>query len=90
MRSVRHGRGQRRRSTLKLYTISWGVRHEPHGSYVIERDDDRPVVLYGPMPAALVNEFMTERQAAAREIIDRAITRLNMELPNAQDPPHQN
>jgi len=62
------------------FTISWGVRHEPGGSYVIEHEDDRPVTTYGPMPAAIVGAFMLERQAAVRRVFNRVIERLNDEL----------
>ncbi len=61
---------------MKPYTVSWGVRHEPGGSYVVEQEDDRPITLYGPMPAAITGAFILERQAAVRKVFNRVIERL--------------
>lgn len=64
---------------MNFYEVSWAVRHEPDGSYVVEHEDDRPKVTHGPMPAHLVAAFLRERQAIWRWTFDRAIERLNRE-----------
>ncbi len=55
---------------------TWGVRHEPAGSYVIERENDRPgTVVFGPMPAGMVTAFLAERQKQAGSIILKEMNR---------------
>jgi hypothetical protein len=59
---------------VNFVRYTWGTRHEPGGSYVIEREAERTdCAVFGPMPAELVTKFLAERQDLARSIINREL-----------------
>lgn len=62
---------------MNLYRLTWGVRHDLAGSYIIESEDGYPIVTYGPMPATLVSAFLRERYTMVAATMDRTIKELN-------------
>jgi hypothetical protein len=68
------------------YRVTWAIEHTPDGSYVVERETDRPVTVYGPMPAALVTAFIRDREAVIREVFQ---AHLNRSFLHGQNPPQE-
>ena len=62
---------------MNLVRYTWGVHHDAAGSYVIEREDGAPTVVFGPMPAGIVTKFLAARQDLVRSVFDRAVRELN-------------